>query len=44
MLTVPGGVERSAEEYETLLGNAGYRVSRIVPTTSAVSVIEAMPS
>jgi predicted O-methyltransferase YrrM len=44
MLTVSGGVERSGEEYATLLGRAGYSVSRIVPTTSAVSVIEAMPS
>jgi len=41
MLTVPGGVERSGEEYRALLAKAGFRLTRIVPTASAVSVIEA---
>jgi hypothetical protein len=41
MLAVPGGEERTAEEYEALLGKAGFTLTRIVPTPSVVSVIEA---
>ena len=41
MLVGPGGQERSAQEYDALLGKAGFRLNRIVPTASAVSVVEA---
>ena len=41
MLVGPGGQERTAEEYAALLGKAGLRLNRVVPTASAVSVIEA---
>ncbi|HZI95094.1 MAG TPA: methyltransferase [Patescibacteria group bacterium] len=44
MLTVPGGVERSGEEYGALLAKAGLRLTRIVPTESAVSVVESVPA
>jgi SAM-dependent methyltransferase len=44
MLVVPGGQERTAAEYGSLLGNAGFRLSRVVPTASAVSVVEAVPA
>lgn len=44
MLTVTGGVERSGEEYAALLAKAGFRLARIVPTASAVSVVEAVPA
>ena len=44
MLVVPGGQERTAAEYESLLGKAGFRLSRVVPTASAVSVVEAVPA
>lgn len=44
MLTVPGGVERSGEEYAALLEKAGFRLARIVPTASAVSIVEALPA
>jgi hypothetical protein len=44
MLTVPGGLERSGEEYGALLAKAGLRLTRIVPTASAVSVVEAVAS
>ncbi|HTU24233.1 MAG TPA: methyltransferase [Pirellulales bacterium] len=40
MLLMPGGQERTAEEYKKLLAGAGLRLDRIVPTTSDVSVIE----
>lgn len=41
MLTMPGGRERTMEEYGSLLAKAGLRLTRVVPTDSAVSVIEA---
>jgi hypothetical protein len=40
MLVGPGGQERTAQEYDALLGKAGFRFNRIVPTASAVSVVE----
>ncbi len=43
MLAVAGGRERTADEYRELLGPAGLRVERVVPTASAVSVVEAVP-
>jgi hypothetical protein len=44
MLVAPGGQERSEEEYRTLLGKAGFRLTRVVPTDSAVSIVEATPA
>ncbi len=41
MLVAPGGQERTEQEYSTLLGKAGLRLTRVVPTESAVSVVEA---
>jgi len=41
MLVGPGGRERTAEEYGTLLSKAGLKMTRVVPTESAVSVVEA---
>jgi SAM-dependent methyltransferase len=43
MLIAVGGQERSAEEYGVLLGRAGFRLSRIVPTGTEDSVIEGIP-
>jgi len=42
MLVGPGGQERTEEEYRTLLDKAGLRLTRVVPTESAVSVVEAV--
>jgi alkyl hydroperoxide reductase subunit AhpC/2-polyprenyl-3-methyl-5-hydroxy-6-metoxy-1,4-benzoquinol methylase len=42
MLVGPGGQERTEQEYGKLLAKAGFRLTRIVPTKSAVSVIEAV--
>ena len=36
----PRGRERTAEEYAELLLRGGFRLTRIVPTMSAVSVVE----
>jgi hypothetical protein len=40
MLVLPGGQERTEGEYRTLFGKAGFRLTRVMPTDSAVSVIE----
>jgi O-methyltransferase domain/Dimerisation domain len=42
MLTVAGGQERTEQEYKTLLGKAGFRLTQVVPTKSAVSIVEAV--
>lgn len=41
MLVGPGGQERTEQEYGTLLGKVGLRLTQVVPTASPVSVIEA---
>jgi hypothetical protein len=44
MLTSPGGMERTAEEYRELLANAGFGLTRIILTQSPFSIIEAVKS
>jgi len=43
MLVFTGGCERTESEYRELLAASGFQLTRIVPTQSPVSVIEAMP-
>ena len=40
MLVMPGGAERTEEEYARLFLRAGFELARIVPTRADVSVIE----
>ena len=40
MLIAPGGVERTAQEFEALLNNSGFRLSRIIDTPAPISIIE----
>lgn len=44
MLLFPGGQERTEREYAALLEKAGFRLRRVVPTTSVVSIVEAAPA
>jgi SAM-dependent methyltransferase len=44
MLLIPGGQERSEEEYRNLLEKAGFRLTRVVPTRTSASIIEAIPA
>jgi hypothetical protein len=44
MLVVPGGQERTPTEYEELLGKAGFKMTRVVPTETPVSIVEAVPA
>lgn len=41
MMTLNGGRERTAEEFEALLIAGGFNVLRITPTTTAMSIVEA---
>ncbi len=43
MLVIPGGLERTQDQYTTLLADAGFQLTRVVPTTGGVDVIEALP-
>ena len=43
MLVGPGGQERTEPEYAELLAKAKFRLQRVVPTPSPVSVVEAVP-
>jgi len=43
MLVAIGGMERSEPEYASLLERAGFTLSRVVPTGSALFVLEAAP-
>jgi hypothetical protein len=43
MLVMPGGQERTEEEYGAVLDQAGFRLARVVPTNSPVSVVEGIP-
>jgi hypothetical protein len=44
MLMFPGGRERTEAEWRSLLGKAGFIITKIVPTRAADSVIEAVPA
>jgi O-methyltransferase domain/Dimerisation domain len=44
MLVFAGGAERTQTEYRDLLAASGFRLTRIVPTRSSASVIEAVPA
>jgi hypothetical protein len=43
MLVIPGGKERTEPEYHDLFAAGGFQLTRIVPTTADVHVIEATP-
>lgn len=43
MLVIPGGKERTEPEYRELLAASGFRLTRVVPTSADVDVIEAVP-
>jgi hypothetical protein len=43
MLVSPDGQERTADEFAALLGNAGFRMERIIEVTPRLSIVEAAP-
>ena len=42
MLLIPGGKERTEDEYRTLFAKAGFELSRVIPTDTEVSIVEAV--
>ncbi|MEX0716928.1 MAG: methyltransferase [Planctomycetaceae bacterium] len=43
MLLMPGGRERTEEQYRALFASAGFELVRVVPTATEVSVLESRP-
>lgn len=43
MLVAPNGRERTADEFAELLAPAGFRLTSVIPTASALSIIEGVP-
>jgi hypothetical protein len=43
MLVIPGGQERTADDFELLYAEAGFKLSNIIRTESAYSIIEGIP-
>jgi hypothetical protein len=41
MLLIPGGKERTEDEYRELFDKAGFELTRVVPTETEVSILEA---
>ena len=44
MMLMPGGRERTEEEFRSLFERAGFRLSRVVPTAAPLWVVEAVPA
>jgi hypothetical protein len=44
MLTFPGGMERTVDEYRALFEQSGFRLAKVTPTKSAVAVVEGRPA
>eukprot|EP00438_Fugacium_kawagutii_P030638 Skav234279 [mRNA] locus=C9163801:113:1084:+ [translate_table: standard] len=42
MMLIPGGKERTEDEYRTLLGNSGFELTQVIPTKTEVSIVEAV--
>ena len=42
MLALTGGRERTREQYEMLLAEAGFELERVLPTRSSYFVVEAI--
>ncbi|HEY2846438.1 MAG TPA: methyltransferase [Pyrinomonadaceae bacterium] len=42
MLMLPGGKERTEDEFRSLLTASGFEVTRVIPTQSNISIIEAV--
>ena len=43
MLVMTGGLERTEKQFTELLAKAGFKLTRVVPTESPLSIVEAVP-
>jgi O-methyltransferase domain len=44
MMTFSGGKERTEEEFRKLFAASGWRLNRIIPTASTLSIVEGVPA
>ncbi len=44
MMLFSGGKERTEEEFRTLFAGSGWRLNRIIPTNSPLSIVEGVPA
>jgi hypothetical protein len=44
MMVAVGGLERTEAEYERLFADHGFRLTRVVPTATEISVVEGVPA
>jgi hypothetical protein len=42
MMVIPGGLERTREEYESILSASGFRLADVYPTRAELSIFEAL--
>ena len=43
MMLIPGGLERTEQQFRELLAASGWRLNRIIPTASSESIVEGVP-
>jgi hypothetical protein len=43
MMVMTGGIERTHEQYASIFGAAGFRLVRVTPTCTPLSIIEGLP-
>jgi hypothetical protein len=41
MLAVTGGLQRTAQEYESLLAMSGFHLEQVIDTPAGISIVEA---
>ncbi len=44
MLALTGGMERTEPEFAALFADAGLRLTRVIPTACALSIVEGEPA
>jgi hypothetical protein len=44
LVVAPGGRERTEEEFGRLLGQAGFSLTRVIPTSGMLSIVESQPA
>ncbi len=44
MMVITGGRVRTADDFKRLLTEAGFALSRVTPTSSGLTMIEAIPA
>jgi hypothetical protein len=43
LVMAPGGRERTEAEFRALLGDAGFSLTRVIPTAGPLSIVESRP-